>query len=96
MKENKKYRTELEITENEELEMEIATAILNQIKLKLKDDSSLTPSEIASLASSALKAQKLFKNVTPRLISSPEDTESFQRAMELLDEVADLKRRNSK
>ena len=96
MKENQKCRIDIGITENEELEMEIATAILNQIKLKLKDENSLTPSEIASLASSALKAQKLFKNVTPKIISSPKDTESFQRAMELLDEVADLKRRDSK
>ena len=96
LKENKECRTKLEITEIDELEREIATAILNQIKLKLKDENSLTPSEIASLASSALKAQKLFKNVTPKIISSPEDTESFQRAMELLDEVADLKRRDSK
>ena len=45
-------------------------------------------------ASSALKAQKLFKNVAPLSTSAPVNTESFQRAMELLDEVADLKRKS--
>ena len=31
-------------------------------------------------------------NVTPAFTSAPVDTESFQRAVELLDEVTDLKR----
>ena len=79
---------------NDEAVMEIAKEIFNQIELKLEDEDSLTPHAIASLASSALKAQKLFKNVTPTLTSAPVDTESFQRAMELLDEVADLKRKS--
>jgi len=78
---------------NDEAAMEIAKEIFNHIELKLEHEDSLTPHAIASLASSALKAQKLFKNVTPTAIPAPVDTESFQRAMELLDEVADLKRR---
>ena len=78
---------------NDEAAMEIAKEIFNLIELKLGDEGSLTPHAIASLASSALTAQKLFKNVTPTSTSAPVDTESFQRAMELLDEVADLKRR---
>ena len=76
---------------NEEAAMEIAKEIFNHIELKLEHEDNLTPHAIASLASSALTAQKLFKNVTPSSTSSPEDTERFQRAMELLDEVADLK-----
>ena len=69
--------------------------IFNQIELKLEDEDSLTPHAIASLASSALTAQKLFKNVTPASTSAPVDTESFQRALELLDEVAELKAKKS-
>ena len=79
---------------NDEAAMEIAKEIFNHIELKLQDEDSLTPHAIASLASSALAAQKLFKNVTPLSTSSPVDTESFQKAMELLDEVADLKRKS--
>ena len=77
---------------NDEAAMEIAKEIFNQIELKLDDEDNLTPHSIASLASSALKAQKLFKNVTPVSVSAPMNSESFQEAMELLDEVADLKR----
>ena len=80
---------------NDEAAMEIAKEIFNLIEFKLEDEGSLTPHAIASLASSALTAQKLFKNVTPTSTSAPVDTESFQRAMELLDEVADLKKQNS-
>ena len=80
---------------NDEAAMEIAKEIFNLIELKLEDEDSLTPNAIASLASSALTAQKLFKNVTPSSTSAPVDTESFQRAMELLDEVAELKVKNS-
>ena len=77
---------------NDEAAMEIAKEIFNQIELKLDDEDNLTPHSIASLASSALKAQKLFKNVTSVSVSAPMNSESFQEAMELLDEVADLKR----
>jgi len=80
---------------NDEAAMEIAKEIFHHIELKLEHEDSLTPHAIASLASSALTAQKLFKNVTPASISSTMDTESFQKALELLDEVADLKRRDS-
>ena len=76
---------------NDEAAMEIAKEIFNLIEFKLEDEGSLTPHAIASLASSALTAQKLFKNVTPTSTSAPVDTESFQRAMELLDEVANNK-----
>ena len=76
---------------NDEAVMEIAKEIFNQIELKLEGEGNLTPHAIASLASSALTAQKLFKNVTPAAISAPVDTESFQRALELLDEVTDCK-----
>ena len=81
---------------NDEAAMEIAKEIFKHIELKLEDEDRLTPHAIASLASSALTAQKLFKNVTPASTSAPVDTESFQRAMELLDEVADLKRKKDK
>ena len=77
---------------NDEAAMEIAKEIFNHIELRLEHEDSLTPHAIAYLASSALTAQKLFKNVTPASISAPEDNENFQRAIELLDEVADLKR----
>ena len=77
---------------NDEAAMEIAKEIFNHIELKLEDEDSLTPHAIASLASSALTAQKLFKNVTPASISTPVNTESFQRAMELLDEIAGQKK----
>ena len=77
---------------NDEAAMEIAKEIFNHIELKLEDEDDLTPHAIASLASSALKAQKLFKNMTPVSISAPMNSESFQEAMDLLDEVADLKR----
>tara|TARA_B100000575_G_scaffold290265_1_gene293602 strand:- start:1709 stop:2200 length:492 start_codon:yes stop_codon:yes gene_type:complete len=73
---------------NDEAAMEIAKEIFHHIELKLEHEDSLTPHAIASLASSALTAQKLFKNVTPASISTPVDTENFQRAMELLDEIA--------
>ena len=81
---------------NDEAAMEIAKEIFNHIELKLEDEDSLTPHAIESLASSALTAQKLFKNVSPISISAPVDTESFQRAMDLLDEVAELKAKNPK
>ena len=77
---------------NDEAAMEIAKVIFNHIELKLEDEDSLTPHAIASLASSALTAQKLFKNVAPATVSTPVDTESFQKAMELLDEVAMIKK----
>ena len=79
---------------NDEVAMEIAKEIFNHIELKLEDEDSLTPHAIASLASSALTAQKLFKNVTPVSTSAPIDTESFQRAVELLDEIAEQKKIN--
>ena len=72
--------------------MEIGTSILNQINLKCKDKNSLTLSEIASLLSSALKAQKLLKNITPKTISVPEDNECFHRIMEMLDQMEAFKR----
>ncbi|MDC3228410.1 hypothetical protein OAU34_01900 [Gammaproteobacteria bacterium] len=77
---------------NDEAAMEIAKEIFRHIELKLEDEHSLTPHAIASLASSALTAQKLFKNVTPASTSAPVDTESFQKAMELLDEVAEQRK----
>ena len=73
---------------NDEAVIEIAKEIFNQIELKLEDEDDLTPHAIASLASSALKAQKLFKNVTPLSVSAPMNSESFKEAMELLDEIA--------
>ena len=76
---------------NDEAAMEIAKEIFKHIELKLEDEDRLTPHAIASLASSALTAQKLFKNVTPAAISTPVDTESFLKAIELLDEVAAYK-----
>ena len=79
---------------NDEAAMEIAKEIFNHIELKLEDEDSLTPHAIASLASSALTAQKLFKNVTPATNSAPMDTKSFQRAMMVLDEVAYLKKQS--
>jgi len=91
---NQKCRIDIEITENDKLEMEIGTSILNQINLKCKDKNSLTLSEIASVMSSTLKAQKLLKNVTPKTTSSPEDDEGFHRMMEMLDQVAAFKRDN--
>ena len=81
---------------NDEAAMEIAKEIFKHIELKLEDEDSLTPQAIASLASSALTAQKLFKNVTPAAISTPVDTESFRKALELLDEVAELKVKKSR
>ena len=92
MEKNQKCRIDLEITENYKLEMEIGTTILNQINLKCKDKNSLTLSEIASLLSSALKAQKLLKNITPKTISVPEDNEGFHRIMEMLDQMEAFKR----
>ena len=77
---------------NDEAAMEIAKVIFNHIELKLEDEDSLTPHAIASLASSALTAQKLFKNVTPATSSSAKDNENFQRALELLDEIAEQKK----
>ena len=94
MEKNQKCRIDLEITENYKLEMEIGTSILNQINLKCKDKNSLTLSEIASLLSSALKAQKLLKNITPKTISVPEDNEGFHRIMEMLDRMEAFKRDN--
>tara|TARA_Y100000768_G_C23966909_1_gene678307 strand:+ start:1856 stop:2146 length:291 start_codon:yes stop_codon:yes gene_type:complete len=88
MKDNKKYQIDIEISKIEELETKIAAAILNKIKLMLECKEKLTPNAIASLASSALKAQKLFKNITPKSIPSAKDDENFQRAIKLLDEVA--------
>jgi len=79
---------------NDEAAMEIAKEIFHHIELKLEHEDSLTPHAIASLASSALTAQKLFKNVTPVSVSAPMNSESFQEAMELLDEVTDLKRKS--
>jgi hypothetical protein len=94
MKENQKCRIDLVITENDELAMEISTAIMHQIKHKINDKSSLTESKIASLSSSALKAKKLFDNVTPKTISAPEDDEGFHRIMEILDQMEAFKRDN--
>ena len=92
MEKNQKCRIDIEITENDKLEMEIGTSILNQINLKCKDKNSLTLSEIASVMSSTLKAQKLLKNVTPKTTSSPEDNKSFYRAMEMLEQIEEFKR----
>ena len=92
MEKNQKYQIDVEITENDKLEMEIGISILNQINLKCNDEDSLALSEIASVMSSALKAQKLLKNVTPKKISAPEDGEGFQKALEMLDQIAEFKR----
>ncbi len=88
MKDNQKYQIDIEISKIEELEIKIAAAILNKIKLMLECKENLTPNAITSLASSALKAQKLFMNIPPKSISSAKDAENFQRAIKLLDEVA--------
>ena len=92
MEKNQKYQIDVKITDNDKLEMEIGISILNQINLKCKAENSLTLSEIASVISSALKAQKLLKNVTPKIIPAPEDDEAFQKAMEMLDQIAEFKR----
>ena len=92
MKKNQKYQIDVEITENDKLEMEIGISILNQINLKCNDEDGLTLSEIASVMSSALKAQKLLKNVTPKKISAPGYDEGFQKALEMLDQIAEFKR----
>ena len=92
MKDNKKYLIDSAISENDELAMKIATALLNQINHMLKDKGNLTLSAISSLASSALKARKLSENIIPKSTSSFENTETFQEVMEMLDKVEAFKR----
>ena len=92
LKENKEYRTKLEITEIDELEREIASGLFNQINHMLKDEGSLAPSAILALASSALKSQKFYENIAPKSISSKESDKGFQEIMKMLDQVAAFKR----
>ena len=92
LKENKEYRTKLEITEINELEREIASGLFNQINHMLKDEGSLAPSAILALASSALKSQKFYENIAPKSISSKESDEGFQKIMKMLDQVEAFKR----
>ena len=92
LKENKEYRTKLEITEIDELEREIASGLFNQINHMLKDEGSLAPSAILALASSALKSQKFYENIAPKSSSSKESDEGFQEIMKMLDQVAAFKR----
>ena len=84
LKENKEYRTKLEITEINELEREIALGLFNQINHMLKDEGSITPSAILALASSALKSQKFHENIAPTSISSKESDEGFQEILSLI------------
>lgn len=92
LKENKEYRTKLEITEIDELEREIASGLFNQINHMLKNKASLAPSTILALASSALKSQKFYENIAPKSISSKESDEGFQEIMKMLDQVEAFKR----
>ena len=62
------------------------------IKELLRKEDQISPNGLASVSSSALKAQKLIQNISPSIPSSPGSQSAFLDAMKILDEVATLKR----
>lgn len=98
-----KLRQELDETKNlelkeklfkcEEASIDIAFKVFSKAINMINTEREITPSGLASISSAAYTAQKLyggksFENVTNK------NSDSFQEAMSLLDQIQDMKRQN--
>ena len=99
-----KLRQELDETKNlelkeklfkcEEASIDIAYRVFNKALRMINTEKEITPNGLASISSAAYTAQKIyagksFENVTSK------NSESFQEAMSLLDQIQDIKRQSN-
>ena len=78
--------------DSDEASIRIAKALFSQIERELERNDDLTPYALASLASSALASQKLYKNITTVSKPTQPNSENFMQVMELLDRAAEFRR----
>ena len=71
---------------------EINTMIINRIKIELEKD--LSPNELNSIARLALAFQKEIKDEGMDEQANKRSREGFEKAMSMLDQIADFKRDN--
>ena len=71
---------------------EINAMIINRIKIELGKD--LSPNELNSIARLALAFQKEVKDEIVDEQADKRSRESFEKAMSMLDQIADFKRNN--
>ncbi len=71
---------------------EINTMIINKIKIELEKD--LSPNELNSIARLALAFQKEVKDEIVDEQVDKRSREGFEKAMSMLDQIADFKRDN--
>ena len=71
---------------------EINTMIINRIKIELEKD--LSPNELNSIARLALAFQKEIKDEGMDQQANKRSREGFEKAMSMLDQIADFKRDN--
>ena len=71
---------------------EINTMIINRIKIVLEKD--LSPNELNSIARLALAFQKEIKDEGIDEQANKRSREGFEKAMSMLDQIADFKRDN--
>ena len=98
-----KLRQELDETKNlelkqklfkcEEASIDIAYKVFTKALKMINTEKEITPNGLASISSAAYTAQKIyvgksFENVTNK------NSDSFQEAMSLLDQIQDMKRQN--
>ena len=69
---------------------EINAMIINRIKIELEKD--LSPNELNSIARLALAFQKEIKDEVVDEQADKKSRESFEKAMSMLDQIADFKR----
>ena len=99
-----KLRQDLDETKNlelkeklfkcEEASIDIAYRVFNKALRMINTEKEITPNGLASISSAAYTAQKIyagksFENVTSK------NSESFQEAMSLLDQIQDIKRQSN-
>ena len=71
---------------------EINTMIINRIKIELEKD--LSPNELNSIARLALAFQKEIKDEGMDEQANKRSREGFEKAMSMLEQIADFKRDN--
>ena len=71
---------------------EINAMVINKIKIELEKD--LSPNELNSIARLALAFQKEIKDERTDEQANKRSREGFEKAMSMLDQIADFKRDN--
>ena len=96
-----KLRQELDETKNHELKeklfkceeasIDIAYKVFSKALKMINTEKEITPNGLVSISSAAYKAQKIYTAVSFEQVNV-QNSESFQKTLELLDNIAELKK----